>query len=266
MGDEEAARDFPLLQKNGVTHVINCAASLVPNHFPNQLKYASLELIDCPSEDLFSVFYEVIDFIETAIAENGKIFVHCQYGISRSSAVVIAYVMYKRGLDYDSALNLLRRKKPSCDPNAGYAISLINWQQHYLRPPPVNFYAVESLSAHSAQLTAKLKPCPGPFLSLFHPASCTIVQTPQAFLIWLGSAITDSHSHLKDANRVVRLLQKYHSAFSGPLSPSSTASRLIDAPVMAPLPIKVTDSIVELREFLEKINSLHSFDLTLTKE
>ena len=52
---------------------------------------------------------------------------HCHAGVSRSVAVVLAHVMRARGLDPESALELVRRAHPAAAPNAGFLAQLELW-------------------------------------------------------------------------------------------------------------------------------------------
>lgn len=52
-------------------------------------------LKDAPFETIDSVFYQCIDFIENAIQNGGKVFVHCMQGVSRSVTICLAYIIFK---------------------------------------------------------------------------------------------------------------------------------------------------------------------------
>ena len=52
---------------------------------------------------------------------------HCQKGISRSASVVIAFVKEEMNLDYEKALEFVRRNRPQAKPNAGFAKQLELW-------------------------------------------------------------------------------------------------------------------------------------------
>ncbi|EFJ44677.1 hypothetical protein VOLCADRAFT_82741 [Volvox carteri f. nagariensis] len=53
-----------------------------------------------------------------------RVLVHCQAGVSRSPAVVAAWLMRSRGLSADEALRLLGSRRPAVDPNEGFRAQL----------------------------------------------------------------------------------------------------------------------------------------------
>jgi len=59
------------------------------------MKYLSLHLKDHVRENIESCFYEAIQFIEQAKSENGRVFVHCVQGISRSTTICLSYLIFK---------------------------------------------------------------------------------------------------------------------------------------------------------------------------
>ena len=50
--------------------------------------------------------------------------VHCFAGKSRSTSMVIAYLMVNQGMEYLTAFDLVREKRPSVNPNAGFCTQL----------------------------------------------------------------------------------------------------------------------------------------------
>lgn len=50
----------------------------------------------------------------------GTVLVHCHAGISRSVAIVLAYLMHMRKISVQDALNLIRSRRPIADPNSGF--------------------------------------------------------------------------------------------------------------------------------------------------
>ena len=77
LGGDKVASNKELLQENGITHVINCAADHSSNYFADSLTYKTYHLKDNVRENIECVFYDSIDFFEEAKKRNGRVFVHC---------------------------------------------------------------------------------------------------------------------------------------------------------------------------------------------
>ena len=50
LGSDFIARSKEILQKNGITHIVNAARVACGNYFPNDFKYYTLNLYDSPSQ------------------------------------------------------------------------------------------------------------------------------------------------------------------------------------------------------------------------
>jgi protein-tyrosine phosphatase len=50
--------------------------------------------------------------------------VHCAMGKSRSSAVLISFVMHETGLNYDDALAIVQKARPVVGPNPAFSDQL----------------------------------------------------------------------------------------------------------------------------------------------
>lgn len=50
-------------------------------------------------------------------------------GISRSAAIIIAYLMRDRGMSYDEALQAVKSKRMCVKPNIGFERTLRNWEK-----------------------------------------------------------------------------------------------------------------------------------------
>ncbi|ORY17014.1 protein-tyrosine phosphatase-like protein [Clohesyomyces aquaticus] len=57
----------------------------------------------------------------------GRVLIHCLQGISRSGAVVTAFLMRRLSLDYDAALEMARRDRDLITPNMGFVEQLRLW-------------------------------------------------------------------------------------------------------------------------------------------
>ena len=62
-----------------------------------------------PGQNLFSHFPSCISFIESAAKSGGNVLVHCYAGVSRSSTIVIAYLMQTKQMTFDTAFAFVKR-------------------------------------------------------------------------------------------------------------------------------------------------------------
>lgn len=94
--------------------------------FPDKFIYQTQEFLDLPEFPIFKGFENAIDFIDKGRNSNGCVLVHCNAGISRSAAIVMAYLIKKEGMSVNEAFSFLRSKRPATCPNPGFMIQLQN--------------------------------------------------------------------------------------------------------------------------------------------
>ncbi|XP_008427992.1 dual specificity protein phosphatase 13B [Poecilia reticulata] len=125
IGDESVARDKTRLSSLGVTHVLNAAAG---HHRINtgqtfytdiEVVYHGVEAADHPEFNLQPFFNSAALFIDSALKKNGKVLVHCAMGVSRSGALVLAYLMIHQGLTLAEAIMAVRLCR-DIGPNSGF--------------------------------------------------------------------------------------------------------------------------------------------------
>ena len=119
------------LRAHQITHVV----SLFPFAYWSapDVEFLSLDLLDTPYARIDDALRMAIDFIDGARARNGRVLVHCYAGISRSSTMIIGYLMGKHGMSFDAALAHVRRAWPRASPNTGFA----NQLEQIQRNPPL---------------------------------------------------------------------------------------------------------------------------------
>ncbi|GIQ91598.1 dual specificity phosphatase, partial [Kipferlia bialata] len=125
VGAKEVASDRKVLLDAKITHVVNAALDVVPCCFPENFTYMSYRLTDGTNADIDSILYPVIDFIETCRQEGGRCLVHCVQGASRSTGLVIGYLMWMQNWAYQEAFRHVRLIRPIASPNAGFVFQLI---------------------------------------------------------------------------------------------------------------------------------------------
>jgi hypothetical protein len=80
LGSRIPAQTKDQLKHNKITHIINCAATICPNHFPDDFNYKTYFLYDGPHQDITCLFYEVIEYIDEVRKQNGRVYIHCHQG------------------------------------------------------------------------------------------------------------------------------------------------------------------------------------------
>lgn len=63
LGSDVVASDKDILQKHGITHVVNCAADYSANYFDGEISYKKYHLKDHVRENIECVFYDALNFI-----------------------------------------------------------------------------------------------------------------------------------------------------------------------------------------------------------
>lgn len=160
---------------------------------------------DNPTEDIFCLFYDVLRFIEEAVEAGGKVFVHCNYGISRSSTMAICYLMHSRGWCYDKAIQHLKSLRSICEPNAGYVLSLMNWDSNRADPKR-SLPALYAITANDTQQnglqTTKIRSIP-----LVSSFDCMVLHDMAEIHMFVGGNCSEDFAQA--AYQLVENLQKY---------------------------------------------------------
>ncbi|KAL4398298.1 hypothetical protein AHAS_Ahas01G0277900 [Arachis hypogaea] len=119
LGGDAVAKNRDILKQNGITQILNCVGFVCLEYFKADFVYRTLWLQDSSSEDITSILYDVFDYFEDVRKQGGRVFVHCCQGVSRSTSLVIAYLMWREGQSFDDAFQLVNAARGITDPNMG---------------------------------------------------------------------------------------------------------------------------------------------------
>lgn len=126
-----AAMRAGALHATGTTHAISLVSSttrIPPDAIKSLTEHVRINLSDASDADLSKHLYSAVRFIDEARAKHGCVLVHCMAGISRSVAIVVAYLAWKLDWDVDTALEHVRRVRPRACPNSGFLAQLHAWR------------------------------------------------------------------------------------------------------------------------------------------
>jgi len=212
LGSDTIARNKDILKKNGITHVLNCAGTICPDYHPDHFDYKKLYLCDGTKEDIACLFYDVLEFVDNAINSGGKVFIHCHQGISRSSAMLILYLMWKDHMDFQSTHERVKAIRAVTNPNAGFTCQLLNWwSTHVAEKKKKRIFAVfpHCLKAPD-QFILKELPKEHFTVEYLDPRGCFIIWSSKRLFIWIGKDC--SQTLITQGNYYAERLQKFENA------------------------------------------------------
>eukprot|EP00898_Chlorokybus_atmophyticus_P007167 jgi/Chlat1/7451/Chrsp6S07459 len=214
LGSDTVARNRDILRSYGITHVLNCAGHVCPDYFPNELRYKTLWLRDSPDEDLFSVLYDVFDFLEEIREQRGAVLVHCSQGVSRSTSLVIAYLMWRNNANYDDTFHLVKAVRGVANPNMGFACQLLQWQKSRCTVEAPRVFRIAPHCQHAPCYLVPKQVVSTTCLSLLDPRGAFVVQSDGSVLVWSGSHCPEviTEAALVNAQRLI----KYERCAPGP--------------------------------------------------
>eukprot|EP00033_Pygsuia_biforma_P000522 GCRY01000613.1.p1 GENE.GCRY01000613.1~~GCRY01000613.1.p1 ORF type:complete len:208 (+),score=9.23 GCRY01000613.1:238-861(+) len=125
IGSQDAALNEKSLKSLGITHVLTVAPINIAVPLKNCC-HLTVPILDTPEHSLHDHLPACLHFMEEARLSEGAVLVHCNAGVSRSSSVVVAYLMTKECLSYSDALQLVKASRPCVCPNRGFAEQLRN--------------------------------------------------------------------------------------------------------------------------------------------
>ncbi|CAL8282901.1 unnamed protein product [Merluccius merluccius] len=126
VGDMYAAKDKRTLHAHRITHVLNAADGKfnvntgARFYRDTKITYHGVEAFDVPSFNMSRFFAPAADFIKNALSSpTAKVLVHCVMGQSRSSTLVLAYLMIHENRTLADAIRAVSAGR-NISPNAGF--------------------------------------------------------------------------------------------------------------------------------------------------
>jgi len=112
------AANLDALVKEKITHVVDASGISYKHH--DHISYLVISVEDDPKANIAQFFDETNTFITNAIRQNGRVLVHCHGGVSRSTTILIAFMMSYYRLPVHDALSEIKKVRPFAQPNPGF--------------------------------------------------------------------------------------------------------------------------------------------------
>ncbi|XP_053647591.2 dual specificity protein phosphatase 14 [Cherax quadricarinatus] len=116
------------LRELGVTCVVNATVEL-PTLPLDGVEVVPVRVSDAQDSDLAVHLDTISDKIEELRRRGGCVMVHCVAGVSRSPALVLAYLVKYEDMSLRQAFLHVRSSRPNIRPNAGFFSQLIDFEQ-----------------------------------------------------------------------------------------------------------------------------------------
>jgi len=123
LGNNNAAKNKEILKQYKITNIL-VVGFFLHEYFPNDFKYKTIEISDNENENLFDYFMPCFDFID----RSERCFVHCRAGVSRSSTIVISFIMLSEKMSFENARNFVKGKRSIIEPNKGFESQLKDFE------------------------------------------------------------------------------------------------------------------------------------------
>lgn len=136
LGSVSDAYDAAFLKRHNIKHIVNAARECTDEAFGpkdrgdpvyeirKSIRMLSIPLDDHPDAPIEAHFENFCEYISEALAAKEPVLVHCQVGVSRSAALVIAYYMTAKQVGFDEAFAAVKKLRPLVSPNIGFCLEL----------------------------------------------------------------------------------------------------------------------------------------------
>ncbi|XP_063675839.1 dual specificity protein phosphatase 14-like [Bolinopsis microptera] len=122
----------------GISHVVNCTRDLPPPNVKT-VQFLRVPIDDSPNDKIGKHFEKMTRKIFDIIKTGGKVLVTCRAGISRSTTMVIAFLMRYHNMSLTDAHRLVRTQRPKVRPNDGFWKQLVEYERTLFNNSTVHF-------------------------------------------------------------------------------------------------------------------------------
>jgi protein-tyrosine phosphatase len=129
LGSLKATRRREALDNHGITAIVNISNKDLYTENLQGLEVLRFDLLDSATSMISLHFDSTFAFIEKNIASGGKVLIVCHRGISRSATLTAAYIMRKRNMTWDAALQIVKSARAVVNPNYNFVRQLYAYEK-----------------------------------------------------------------------------------------------------------------------------------------
>ena len=121
IGNLASAFDIEALKTHNIQGVVCTVNGITHTH---DLPILHIPLSDHQDEEFKQYFDSIVEFAD----KYDNVLYHCSYGVSRSTTAALTVILTRnKDLALPDALEQIRKKRPSANPNIGFINQLIDW-------------------------------------------------------------------------------------------------------------------------------------------
>ncbi|KAJ7140419.1 phosphatases II [Mycena filopes] len=137
LGNLRAARSSRSLGEHRITHILSVCDDPIPAEVPQSgFHHMRISVEDVDYADLLIQLPSACRFIDQVVRGRGTILVHDVQGLSRSAAVVAAYLMWSQRISATRALETIRESREEIWPHPGFQEQLVLFELCRYAPSP----------------------------------------------------------------------------------------------------------------------------------
>nr|XP_029497457.1 dual specificity protein phosphatase 22-A-like isoform X3 [Oncorhynchus nerka] len=145
LGNIRDSENREILSQNNITHILSVYNNAKP--VLEDMTYLCIHAADASSQNLSQHFKESIRFIHECRLNGGACLVHCLAGVSRSTTMVVAYLMTVTTYSWEECLSAVKAVRSFVGPNYGFQQQLQEYQ-------------MKQVTEYRAWLRASFRPSP----------------------------------------------------------------------------------------------------------
>ena len=135
IGNMASAKNEEFLKRKNIAFILNLTMEPIEEEGEERGRaYKQVGMEDDEDEELAGHFQSCFEFIEKAKAATDKkhtkaVLVHSYFGLSRTSAIVLGYLMKEKKWTLREAYAHLTQRHSSAKPNDGFVVQLLRFEQ-----------------------------------------------------------------------------------------------------------------------------------------
>lgn len=133
VGNLASSKNDEFLSRKNVRYVLNLTSELSESKVED-VEYKNVPMEDDEDEVLAAHLEQCFEFINKAKLSSTKgqlhvVLVHSYFGLSRTSAITLAYLMKEKKWTLREAFKHLKERHPSAQPNDSFIVQLLRYEQ-----------------------------------------------------------------------------------------------------------------------------------------